>query len=208
MNNDDFDFTTFADKLEGVLDQVEKNLDVTLPIWANLYGNVVFHKKRHLYLILRRLRLVGLDKVLNEFVERLIQLFEIEDELAHTVFDARHLRFKHVLHKLGWALHVTNIINILSFLYLFRIFLQGLNKQHVGDVDNAVKRVHNFVTKTCGELLWEIVFQLVALIFEKMRDVTNEKYLPELSLEFYALDLNFYDLAIFVWLVFVWTRPL
>ena len=42
------------------------------------------------------------------------------------------------------------------------------------------------------------MFQLVALTFEKMRDVTNEKYLPELSLEFYALDLNFYDLAIFV----------
>jgi hypothetical protein len=32
VNNDDFDFTTFVDKLEGVLDQVEKNLDVTLPI--------------------------------------------------------------------------------------------------------------------------------------------------------------------------------
>ena len=47
VNDTDFDFTTFLSELESVLNHVEKNLGIDLPVRVNLIRDCVFHLKRH-----------------------------------------------------------------------------------------------------------------------------------------------------------------
>ena len=77
VNDDDFDLVTLLRELDSVIDQVEEDLAVALPVRADVRWDNVFYLKRHLQLVLSRPSLERLDEVLKELVEVLVETLEL-----------------------------------------------------------------------------------------------------------------------------------